>query len=144
MLKRILMATMVTAVAVMAASPDADVEKAERAWAAGVMKNDFPALEKVLADDLTYRHSNGAVDTKRSYIDKLKSGEARYYVLELQEVKVKTLDEKTSLAFSKGKYVTKAADGSKQEMVLMTLHVFRKNAAGWQLVAHQSARQPAN
>ena len=125
-----------------AAADEKAVEAAERAWGSGVVKNDFAALEKVLADDLTYRHSNGLVDTKRSYIDGLKSGKSRYYTVDFSEIKVKPIDEKTALAFSKAKFITKGPDGSKQEMVLMTLHVFRKNAAGWQLVAHQSARMP--
>lgn len=125
-----------------AAGVEADVEKAERAWAAGIMKNDFASLEKVLADDLTYRHSNGAIDTKRSYIDNLKAGKSRYFTAELSEVTVKVIDEKTALAFSKGLYITLSATGTKQEMTLMTLHVFRKNAQGWQMVAHQSARMP--
>ena len=141
MFKRILLATMLTALAAMGA--DADVEKAERSWGAGVVANDFAALNKVLADDLVYRHSNGLVDTKASYIDALKSGKSRYYSLDYEEIKIKTLDANTSLAFCKAKFVTKAADGSKQNMTLMLLHVFRKTATGWQLVAHQSARMPA-
>src|SRR5262245_52458015 len=37
-------------------------------------KNDFAALERLLADDLVYTHSSAAVDTKAGYIDALKSG----------------------------------------------------------------------
>ncbi len=143
MLKRILLAMMMTAFAASAADLAAEVEKAERVWGTATMNNDYAALEKVLSDDLTYRHSNGLVDTKKSFIEALKSGKARYYLIEFEEVTVKPVDQRTSLAFSKGKYVTKAADGSKQELILMTLHVFRKGASGWQLLAHQSARQPA-
>ncbi len=143
MLKRILLATMLTTFAASAADLAAEVEKAERGWGSATMKNDYPALQRLLSDDLTYRHSNGVVDTKKSFIDALKSGKSRYYLIEFEEITVKPIDQNTSLAFSKGKYVTKAADGSKQEMMLMTLHVFRKGASGWQLFAHQSARPPA-
>ncbi len=143
MLKRILFGMMLTAFAASAADLAAEVEKAERDWGTAMMKNDYAALDKILSDDLTYRHSNGVVDTKKSYIDALKSGKSRYYVIEFSEITVKPIDQKTSLAFAKAKYVTKAADGNKQELTLMTLHVFRKGASGWQLFAHQSARQPA-
>ena len=143
MLKRILLVMTLTAFAASAADLSAEVEKAERDWGTAMMKNDYAALDKLISNDLTYRHSNGIVDTKQSYIDALKSGKSRYYVIEFQEIVVKPIDEKTSLAFAKAKYVTKAADGNKQEMQLMTLHVFRKGPSGWQLFAHQSARPPA-
>ncbi len=144
MLKRILLAMMMlTAFAASAADLSAEVEKAERDWGMAMMKNDYAALDKLISNDLTYRHSNGIVDTKQSYIAALKSGKSRYYVIEFQEIVVKPIDEKTSLAFAKAKYITKAADGNKQEMQLMTLHVFRKGPSGWQLFAHQSARPPA-
>lgn len=118
------------------------VEKAERAWGAAMMKNDYAALNKLMADDLIYRHSNGLVDTKQSYVDALKSGKSAYYSITYDEIKVKDLDANTALAFCKATFVTKAADGSKQTMPLLLLHVFRKNSGEWQLVAHQSARVP--
>ena len=143
MLKRILFVFLATALMVSAADIAADVEKAERDWGAAMMKNDFAALDKLMSNDLYYCHSNGLVDTKASYIGALKSGKSRYYEINFEEAVVRPVDDKTALAFSKAKYVTKAADGSKQDMALMTLHVFRKGAAGWQLLAHQSARPPA-
>ncbi|NWF84905.1 MAG: hypothetical protein HXY18_13875, partial [Bryobacteraceae bacterium] len=38
----------------------------------------FAHLDKVLADDLIYRHSNALVDTKASYIESSKSGKSNY------------------------------------------------------------------
>ena len=40
--------------------------------------NDFATLEAVLADDLTYTHSNGVVDTRASYIESLRNGKTKY------------------------------------------------------------------
>lgn len=120
----------------------ATIEKTERAWGAAMMKNDFAALDKLMADDLVYSHSNGLVDSKQSYIDGLKSGKSAYYVIEYDHIKVKDLDANTALAFCKATFTTKAPDGNKQVMPLLLLHVFRKNNGQWQLVAHQSARIP--
>ena len=36
-------------------------------WLSGITKNDFPLLERVLADDLHYLHSTGVIDTKASF-----------------------------------------------------------------------------
>lgn len=107
-----------------------------------MMKNDYAALNKLMADDLIYRHSNGLVDTKQSYIDALKSGKSAYYEINYKDIKVKDLDANTALAFCTATFVTKAADGSKQTMDLLLLHVFRKKGGEWQLVAHQSGRIP--
>jgi uncharacterized protein (TIGR02246 family) len=119
-----------------------EVETAEQAWAKAVVENDLAALETLLADDLYYSHSNFAVDTKRSYIDALKSGKARYYAIDLDSTEVRLVDDRTALAMSVGHYETRAADGSRQAATLKTLHVFRKNDGRWQLIAHQSARKP--
>jgi ketosteroid isomerase-like protein len=143
MLKRILFVFLTAALMVSAADIATEVEKAERDWGAAMMKNDYAALDKLMSNDLYYRHSNGIVDTKASYVGALKSGKSRYYEINFEEIVVRPVDDKTALAFAKAIYVTKAADGSKQTMQLMTLHVFRKGASGWQLLAHQSARPPA-
>ena len=127
---------------VLFAGEEAAVEAAERAWAQAMENNDFETLERVLAHDLYYSHSNFLEDNKRAYIDNLKSGKARYYVLDIQSLEVMLLDEKTALTKAVAEYQTKAPDGSRQTSILKTLHVFRKNNGQWQMVAHQSAKKP--
>ena len=126
----------------LAAGEEAAVDAVERAWAKAMEENDFETLERVLADDLYYSHSNFLEDSKRSYIDKLKSGEARYYVLDTQSLRVRLLDDNTALTMAVAEYQTKAPDGSRQESILKTLHIYRKNNGQWQMTAHQSARKP--
>ncbi|HAX41455.1 MAG: nuclear transport factor 2 family protein [Bryobacteraceae bacterium] len=141
MLSRIFL--VLTLAAGLALADEKSIETAERAWASGVTGKNYPVLEKVLANDLIYSHSNGLVDTKKSYIDALKTGKAEYYQINYESIRVKMLDANTAMAFCRAFFQTKAADGSKQEMVLAFLHVFRKNGNDWQLVGHQSARMPA-
>jgi ketosteroid isomerase-like protein len=126
----------------LAAGEEAVVEATERAWARAMEENDFNTLEKVLADNLYYSHSNFLVDTKRSYIDNLKTGKARYWVLDIQSLEVRILDDKTALTMAVAEYQTKAPDGTRQKHILKTLHVYRKNQGQWQMTAHQSARKP--
>jgi len=47
------------------------VKSADRAWADATVKGDAAALQNLLADDLTYTHSNGETDTKKIYVDNL-------------------------------------------------------------------------
>jgi ketosteroid isomerase-like protein len=119
------------------------VEAAERAWAAGVMAKDYTALNRVLADDLVYSHSNGLVDTRQSFIDALRSGKSEYYQIRYDSIRVKMVDSTTAMAFCRAFFETKAADGGRQQMELALLHVFRLTGGEWRLVGHQSARMPA-
>lgn len=80
--------------AVIASTCDAinsdDVVKAEDARYAAQMANDFPAMEKLIADDLVYIHSSSVVDTKQSYIESMRSGMVKYKVMRRSDVKVRT------------------------------------------------------
>ncbi len=115
------------------------VEAAERGWAAGVSQNDFALLEKVLAPGLSYTHSNGAVDTKATYVEKLKSGKSKYVSVDYSDLKVQVLSKDTAITICRGKVVT-MAEGKLNPMQMSFLHVFKKTGKQWQLVAHQSAR----
>lgn len=117
------------------------VDEAERGWAKGVASKDYALLDKVLATDLVYTHSNGAVDGKASYIDNLKTGKSNYKVCEHEKVEVKMLDKNTALTMCRLK-VEAGAPGKENKMNMSVLHVFRKNKGQWQMVAHQSARLP--
>jgi ketosteroid isomerase-like protein len=117
------------------------IEEAERAWAKGVTTNDFALLGRVLADDLTYTHSTGAVDTKQSYIDNLRSGKAKYVKVDHQELQVRQLSADTAITICRAAVVT-IQNGQENPARLSFLHVFVKRGGRWQLVAHQSAKLP--
>ena len=51
--------------------------KAETARYAAQTANDFPAMEKLFGNDLTYNHSSAATDDKAKYIDGMRSGRTR-------------------------------------------------------------------
>src|SRR4030095_17090180 len=61
------------------------VKNADRAWAAATVKGDAAALQNLLADDLTYTHSNGETDSKKIYIDNL-SGARKYHKIDYESV----------------------------------------------------------
>ena len=45
------------------------VTKAEAAWKEAVLKADRSALERLVADDVSYTHSSGKTQTKQQFID---------------------------------------------------------------------------
>src|SRR5262249_29733218 len=68
-----------------AASPEDDIRKAEKDWAAAVTSRDFPALQRIYADQLIYAHSTGAVESKQQYLERLKTGAQQYDQIEFQD-----------------------------------------------------------
>jgi hypothetical protein len=132
----------VAAPALPAAGNEQDaVLAAEKGWSTGISKPDIALLDKVLADDLTYTHSTGASDTKASYIDKLKTGKARYFSAEyVAEPRVQILSSDTALTFGQVKVATLGPNHLPAPATLAFLHVFVKRHGQWQLIAHQSAK----
>ena len=130
-------------VAVRVQSGDADAVKAlelERFQAQE--KNDFAALERLLADDLVYTHSSGAVDTKAAYIDALRSGKTKYLRITPEDLKVRTLGDLV-LIHGRGQFVLEAlVNGQKGEnpLHLSFLDVWQKKNGKWQMIAWQSTR----
>ncbi len=120
---------------------EAGVLAAENGWSKGVTGPDYAMLDKFLADDLTYTHSNGASDTKASYIQKMKDGKMRYFKADyVAEPRVQILGKDSALTFGKVNVVTLGANASQVPATLIFLHVFAKRHGQWQLVAHQSAK----
>jgi hypothetical protein len=55
-----------------------------------LLKPDFPALERMFADDLYYSHSDGTLNTKRLFLDNLKKNPSKYVSLIRHSATVKT------------------------------------------------------
>jgi len=141
-MRNFLLLLMMLALPAFCADPKADVEKAERGWSTGVVQKDLALLGQVLADSLTYTHSTGAVDTKASYIDSVKTGKAKYEKIEYDQLDVRVLTQDTAIAICRAKMMSMQKDGKVGPTHLSFLHVFVKGKAGWQMVAHQSAKLP--
>jgi len=136
---RIFLATLLLAAAAFAGAED-DVKKAEQDWAAGITKNDFALLEKVLADDLHYLHSTGLVETKAGYIESMRSGKQKYSSLKYGKIKVRVYG--TAAVVNADAQVAFVTDGKPGNAHLAFTHVFAKKGAQWQLVSHQSLKLP--
>ena len=125
----------------LAADSRSAVEKAERDWAAAVVKSDIATLERLLATDLVYTHSSGNRDTRASFIETARTGKLRYEKLDHQKIGVQMI--KGDVAFVAARAEVRVVSGGKPvDMRVSLLHVWVKRQGRWQLVAHQSARMP--
>jgi len=122
----------------LAADPkQAAIEAAERAWAEAVVKADPAAMDKVLAAELSYVHSDGRADTKTSYIDSIKSGKQKYEKVLHQNMTVKSYG---NTAWVAARAQVRAGTAQVNDVVLSILHFWVFRDGRWQLAAHQSAR----
>jgi ketosteroid isomerase-like protein len=119
-----------------AAEVEREVLQADEARVEALLANDFAALEQLLADDLTYVHSNGMLDTKESYIGGLRSGRSRYLTMDMSDVQVRSLGD-TALINAKFNARVKVGDHevNPQPRVLI---VYAKRDGRWQMAAWQS------
>jgi ketosteroid isomerase-like protein len=100
-----------------------------------VLHKDGPALERLLANDLTYTHSAGQEQTKAEFIQSITSGKSITEKLEFSGTSVR-LYGKTALV--KGRVDLWHSPTNIVHMNI--LHVWEKSPQGWQLVARQATR----
>jgi ketosteroid isomerase-like protein len=115
------------------------VKAAEKSWASSTVAADAAALDKVLADDLTYTHSTGETDSKAAFIDNLKTGARKYHKLDHESMTVRMYGN-TAVLMATAKVETSQKGGAVNPAHLRFLHVWVLQGGRWQLVAHQSLR----
>jgi hypothetical protein len=97
---------------------------------------DKSTLEKLTADELSYGHSSGRLETKAEFIESLTSGKSGFSAIELSDQTV-TIVDKTALV----RHVFNGA--SRREaanLKLSILTVWLQQGGEWKLVARQAAK----
>lgn len=123
-----------------APSAEQAVRQAEDRRVKATTANDFAALDAVLADDLTYGHSNGIVDTKASYIESLRSGKTKYESIERGPSVVRVYGN-TALVTGAA---TVGLRGLATPLSLRYTLAYVLRDGQWRMVAWQSTRAPVN
>ncbi|WP_018619085.1 nuclear transport factor 2 family protein [Spirosoma luteum] len=104
------------------------------------MKKDYAMLDRVLADDLVYNHSNGNTDNKQSYIQSIRDGKSQYDSIESQGQEVRVYG---NTAIINGKCLIKATNnGETINTTLKYTDVYVRKGNQWQMVTWQSLRVP--
>jgi hypothetical protein len=96
----------------------ASVKTADKARVAAMQLGDREKLDAVFSDELRYAHSNGIVDTKKSFIEILSAGKTKYVGYDYEE---------QNFTFA----------------VLSFLAVWREEKGQWRFLAWQSCKLPA-
>ena len=117
-----------------------DARALEQSWVKAITARDAGALTKILGDQLIYAHATGIVDTKSSYIEKVKSGKQKYDGVVHESMTFK-LYPSTIVVHSR-MHMWGVNQSGKFDDHLMLMHVWVKAGTAWQLVGHQTARLP--
>jgi ketosteroid isomerase-like protein len=118
------------------------VVQAEKDRFAAMIKGDRPALEKLLADDLTYTHSSALFETKEQFIKSVTSGNIDYVSIEPSETDWKVrVDGNTAIV--NGVAAVNVIDTGKDLKIKIRFTTIHTNRGGaWQLRAWQATRFP--
>lgn len=116
----------------------AAIEALDKAWIKAVLGRDIAALDRMLATDLIYGHATGVVDTKQSYLDKLKGGRQVYRSLEQRKVSVRIHGD--AAVTHSWTHVTGVNPAGPFDDKIMMIHVWVKKGGTWQLLGHQTTK----
>ena len=103
-----------------------------------MIDDDFATLEAVLADDLTYVHSNAVVDTKASYMETLRSGKTKYQTIERLPSVVRIYGDTAIITGT----ATVGLRGQAAPFTLRYTLAYVMREGQWRMVAWQSTRLP--
>ena len=125
---------LVFVVSALAAEPAEAVRQAAAGWTQAVVKRDTAALERLLADDLIFVHSNGrTIQNKAQYL--AATEKSTYEALPLSDVEVRVYGKTAVLSAH-----IDTKNFGREPFRVRTLQVFVEKNGVWQLAAFQSTR----
>mgnify|MGYP000054671285 FL=1 len=117
------------------------VKAADKARVAAMQSGDRVKLEAVFSDELRYAHSNGIVDSKKSFIEVLSAGKTKYVGYDYEEQNFTF--PAPGIALMTGRAHIKAeSEGKAMDAVLSFLAVWREEQGQWRFLAWQSCKLP--
>ncbi len=117
---------------------EAEVRAAERDRFAAMLSRDVAALERLLADELSYTHGDGRVVDKAAFIADLKTGDFSYLSIQPTDVTVRLFGPTAVVTGAAGMEVVNKGSPARVRIVYTTTHVQRRGS--WQLVAWHATR----
>ena len=132
------MASGIGGAALAQAGDEAAVAKAVEAFREAMHKADKAAFEKLCADELSYGHSGGRIETKAEFIAASTSGKTTWKSITLSDTSVKVVG---SNAIARHKLTGETlSEGKTNAINIGILMVWAKQGADWKLLARQAFR----
>jgi ketosteroid isomerase-like protein len=114
------------------------VQQAERQRFAALTAQDVAALDPMLADELSYCHSNGQVENKQQFLETVRTGRIRYESIDVHEFQARLYGD---VAIGTG-YITVQGKLGGQPMTLELRYTdaYAWRSGHWLLLNWQSTR----
>ena len=98
-------------------------------------------LEAIVAEDLSYGHSGGKIDTRTSFIADLVSGKSDFVSIDITD---QTIKVSQNAAVVRHTLTAQTLDGGKPGTVkIHILQVWQQQGGTWKLLARQAIRLPS-
>jgi len=133
-------APVAAAAATAAAKVEQDIRKGELDRFEAMVKADAGELDKLLAPELSYTHSNAQVQDKAGFVSDIKNRTIRYLSIEPTDIKVMVLG--TTAVVTGVAQVHVLQNGDEQTLKLRYTNVRINKSGQWQMVAWQATKVP--
>lgn len=110
----------------------------DKQWSDAIVRSDTATLDKLLADDLVYAHATGIIDTKQTYIAKIKERRQVYKSFEQRNPRVNVYKD-AAVTFSHVR-VTGTNQAGAFDDKIMLIHFWVKQNGTWRLAGHQTTK----
>ena len=117
------------------------VLKADNARFAAMLQADAAALDKLLADELSYTHSNASVQDKAAFISDIKTSKIKYLTIEATDQKARIFGNMAIVTGGASVHVIQNGNDLSFKIRYTNAHINR--GGSWQMVAWQATRLPS-
>ena len=121
-------------------SSEDKVRMAQKVRFGAMISGNKSTLNSVLADELSYTHATGKVETKEQFITAITSQAVTYEAIEPEEVNVR-VSGRTAGATGQARFTVKTGNDRQSYRVSFT-EVYTYRGGHYQLVTWQSTRLP--
>lgn len=116
-----------------------DIENAVELFRSALINADSSLLDMLVDERLSYGHSNGIIDSKSAFINKLLSGQSDFVSINQSEQKI-VVYKKTAVVHHQ-MYATTNDHGIKGEVTLSVLQVWLRKNGIWRLITRQAVKR---
>ncbi|HEV7350579.1 nuclear transport factor 2 family protein [Telluribacter sp.] len=111
------------------------VQTAIETWKNAVLTRNEAALRSILAEELSYGHSSGLIETKAEFLDVILNRKSVFETLEMPDMEIKIVGN-TAVVRNK-MFADVVTGGVRNKTNLGVLQVWTRGQNGWQLLARQ-------
>jgi hypothetical protein len=105
-----------------------------------MISKNYDSLNWIADEAMKFIHSNGWTQSKKDFIDDLKSGKLNYTSIEIAESSVNVFNADCAVVTGKGTFKGLMPDQSEFNIKLLYTEVYVRSKKQWKLVSRQACK----